>query len=132
MKHHLFRNYYKKKISIHHRNLQLLATEMFKVINGLAPHFMKEIFGLNDNLLYNNVSSNTRSESKFYNKENPKKVNMGLEILRSLSPKIWEIIPSDLKNTNTLSAFRTEIKRWTPQNCPCRLCKIYVPRLGFL
>ena len=29
---------------IHHRNLQKLAIEMFKVINDLSPKFMKSIF----------------------------------------------------------------------------------------
>ena len=30
--------------TIHNRNIQLLATELFKVKNGLAPPFMNEIF----------------------------------------------------------------------------------------
>ena len=31
-------------VSIHHRNIQALATEMFKVKNNIAPEIMKEIF----------------------------------------------------------------------------------------
>ena len=31
-------------VSIHHRNLQTLATEMFKISNNLSPDFVKEIF----------------------------------------------------------------------------------------
>ena len=30
--------------TIHNRNIQLLATELFKVKNGLSPPFMNEIF----------------------------------------------------------------------------------------
>ena len=33
-----------KSTTIHNRNIQLLATELFKVKNGLSPAFMKEIF----------------------------------------------------------------------------------------
>ena len=31
-------------VSIHHRNIQALATEMFKVKNHIAPEIMKELF----------------------------------------------------------------------------------------
>ena len=31
-------------VSIHHRNIQALATEMFKVRNNIAPEIMKELF----------------------------------------------------------------------------------------
>ena len=31
-------------VTIHHRNLQKLATEMYKIQNNLSPKFMKEIF----------------------------------------------------------------------------------------
>ena len=30
--------------TIYNKNIQLLATELFKVKNGLSPHFMTEIF----------------------------------------------------------------------------------------
>ena len=31
-------------VSIHHRNVQALKTEMFKIKNNIAPDIMKEIF----------------------------------------------------------------------------------------
>ena len=31
-------------VSIHHRNIQALATEMFKVKNNISPEIMKELF----------------------------------------------------------------------------------------
>ena len=31
-------------VSIHHRNLQVLAIEMFKIKNNMAPEFLNEIF----------------------------------------------------------------------------------------
>ena len=34
-------------VTVHHRNLQLLAIEMFKVIKGVAPAFMTDIFAKN-------------------------------------------------------------------------------------
>ena len=31
-------------VSIHHRNLQVLATEMFKIHRGLSPEILRETF----------------------------------------------------------------------------------------
>ena len=75
-------------VKIHDRNLQSLAIEMFKVDKGLAPTFMNDIFSRNANAHAENVSSNTRSNSRFYNLCNPKTVNYGLETLRTIGPKI--------------------------------------------
>ena len=93
---------------------------------------MTDIFAKNKNTFNENVSSNTRSRSILYNPLNPKKVNYGLETLRSLGPKVWDMLPIDLKNNPSLAVFKTKIKKWIPHNCPCRLCKIFVPQLGYL
>ena len=29
-----------------------------------------------------------------------------------------------LKNANSIEAFKIQIKKWKPENCPCRLCKL--------
>ena len=122
-------------VTILHGKLQVLAVEMFKVIKGIAPTLMNEIFSRNENAFADNVSSNTRSKSIFYNPSNPKTVYHGLETLRCLGPKIWDIVPIHIKNSISLSAFKAKIKKWTPpppHGCPCRLCKLYVPKIGFL
>ena len=41
-----------KSVTIYQRNLQLLASEIFKTKNGLNPKFMEEIFTFK-NLAYN-------------------------------------------------------------------------------
>ena len=63
-------------VTIHQRNLQFLAIEMFKVEKGLAPIFMNEIFPKNKNKGAENVSSNTRANAIFYNSSNPKQLIM--------------------------------------------------------
>ena len=49
-----------------------------------------------------------------------------------MGPKVWEMIPVTIKNANSLSIFKDKIKSWTPERCPCRLCKDYVPGLGYV
>ena len=65
-------------VKIHHRNLQFMAIEMFKSDNGLSPSFMADIFPRNKNSLAEDVSSHTRSKSRYYNYSNPKTINYGL------------------------------------------------------
>ena len=36
-------------VSVHHRNIQVLATELYKIVNGLSPEIMKEVLTFNDN-----------------------------------------------------------------------------------
>ena len=55
----------------------------------------------------------------------------GTENLSFLGPKIWDIVPTELKEVKTLSAFKSGIKKWWPQTCPCRPCKQYLPNIFF-
>lgn len=121
-----------KSVSIHHQNIHYLAIEMYKTIKGLGPSFMTDIFHFNDNINSENVSANTRLQSVFYNRFNPRTVYYGSETLRSIGPKIWNIIPEDIKSAASLSGFKHKIKNWKPNDCPCRLCATFVPNLGFI
>ena len=53
-------------VSIHHRNIQALATEMFKVKNNNAPEIMKELFApkmISDDLRNNDSFKRRRVRS---------------------------------------------------------------------
>ena len=119
-------------ITVHYRNIHLLATEMFKVLKGLVPPFMSSIFANDQNLTAENVSSNTRFKSTFYSSGIPKTTNFGLETLKYLGPKVWDLVPVDIKSASSIAIFKNKIKHWVPINCPCRLCANYIPGLGFV
>ena len=119
-------------ITIHHKNLQLLATELFKVFNGLSPTFMRNIFTGNSNLDTGNVSAGTRSKSTFYNPVNPKTTNYGIETLRNIGPKIWDMVPNDIKSATSVTIFKSKIKQWVPIKCPCRLCANFISNIGYV
>ena len=76
-----------KSFSMHHRNLQCLAVELYKVKSGNAPFLLNEIFTTRD-IPENSVVANLRSQTNFYNYHNPKSVRFGTETLRALGPKI--------------------------------------------
>ena len=112
--------------SMHHKNLQALVTEMFKVYNKTSPEIMQEIFTIKEQGEYN-----LRNQADFV-VPHVKSVNFGFESVRYIGPKIWESLPQDLKNKETIDSFKTAIKKWKPDSCPCRLCKMYLQNIGYL
>ena len=85
-------------VSIHHRNLQVLATEIFKIKNNIAPKIINEIF-------QNMTSSyNLRKNSSFYVRK-VHSVYYSTESLSLLCQKISELIPDDIKKSDRLHNF---------------------------
>ena len=82
-------------VCIHHRNLQKLATEMFKVKNQLSPKFMTKLF------VQSNNPYNLRSNPGFIT-ENIKTVTYGSETLSYRGPQLWNQIPPGINNSKTL------------------------------
>ena len=111
--------------SIHHRNIQSLAIEIFKFLHGLSPSIMSQVFKLSNPLPYH-----LRNSNELYSR-NPRTVRYGTETISFLAPKIWAIVPSDIKNSRSLTSFKTNIRKWKP-DCPCRLCKRYLQHVGFI
>ena len=114
-----------QSVSIHHRNIQKLATEMYKVKNGLSPIPVKELF--------NECNSNYNLRNKrYWETSNARTVIYGTETISFRGPKVWEMLPNDLKESQTLHEFKLKIKSWKPDECDCRLCKTFIPNLGFI
>ena len=111
-------------VSIHHNNIPTLAIEMYNVANGMSPELMNVIFKLRENRNYN-----LRHTSKFL-VDPIYSVFNGRESASYLGPKIWELIPFEIKNINSLVAFKKEIRKWKPANCACRIAKVFIPNLG--
>ena len=113
-------------LTFHHRNIHQVAIEMFKVKHDLSPSFMKEIFCHKGNDL------GTRSGDAFL-RPHVRSVKKGDRSLRSFGPIVWNaMLPEKLKKCESLDSFKDSIKSWVPDNCPCELCKTYVPGLGFV
>ena len=69
-------------VSVHQRNIQILATELYKIVNGLSPDIMKDFFPLN-----NNFSYSTRNKRTFHSRP-IRSVTYGSETLSHLAPTI--------------------------------------------
>ena len=71
---------------------------------------MSDIFMKNKNFSLENVSSNTRFKSLFYNQNNPKTCKYGVNTLRHLGPKIYDIVPVEIKNSASVDIFKRKRK----------------------
>ena len=92
-----------KSVSIDQKNLQILARKIYKARNDLGPKIMKNIF---------------HSEQKPYNRRNHSTLQrrrnrteyFGTESISSLAPKIWEIIPCQIRNAKSTDIFLKKTK----------------------
>ena len=113
-------------VSVHHKNLQALAIEMCKVYCKMSPEIMQDVFHVNEQGQYF-----LRNPTDFVI-PTIKTVNYGSESVRFLGPKIWEMLPDNFKNKDSVESFKMAIQEWKPDSCPCRLCKTYVQNIGYL
>ena len=58
-------------------------------------------------------------------------VRYGIETAAFVDSRIWSNLPSELKESTSLKEFKKK-QTWKPENCPCKLCKIYIQRIGYL
>ena len=111
-------------VTIHIRNIQTLAIEMYKAANNLSLEIMMHVFPLKDSLRY--------PTSSIFKSFNIQSTAYGENSLAFLGPKIWAIIPDEIKRIPTLTLFKTKIQQWNPHNCPCKFCKTYVAGVGYI
>ena len=101
------------KPSIEIKKLRILATEVFKTLNDLNPSFMKEVF------TQNSIRDDTRLKLLVKTQRTKR---YGTDSLRSLGPKIWNNLPTEIRGAENLSTFKRLINTWSGPECACRVC----------
>ena len=87
-------------VSIHYQNIRQFAN-MFKVSKGLCPEIVKGLFEFR-----NEKSYNLRQTSQFYILT----LRTGTKSIKFLGPKIWELIPDEMKELESLWEFKKSNK----------------------
>ena len=106
-----------KCVSIHHRNIQKVAIEMFNVKNDLCPKFISSLFCRTNTQTRYNAAFHRPSVNSVYN---------GELSFRNFGPIVWDnMLPPKLKEITTLEKFKLEIKGWAPQDCMQALQGLY-------
>ena len=113
-----------KSFIVHQKNVQKLAIEIYKIKNELCPKIMLHLFKVTHP--YNFRNGLICGSYKI------KTVRYGRETTTYLDPKIWSIIPDEIREPASLKTFRQKIKLWTPDSCSCRICKKYIANVGFI
>ena len=54
------------------------------------------------------------------------------ESITDLEAKLSNMVPVNIKSSESPNIFRSKIKYWTPNQCPCRICKTYIGQVGFV
>ena len=112
-------------VSIHVKNLQKLAREMFKISKNVSVPLMSELF-------HQTVNHYDLRNEREFSIPDVNSVFHGQRGIAYLGPLIWQLAPAEFKDLNTASTFKAAIKNWKPSNCPCRLCKTYIGTVGFI
>ena len=82
---------------------------------------LSEVFKVNETIPYD-----LRIQNKLYARD-PTKVRYGTETMSLLSPKIWSLIPRNVKDSDSLPCFKKRKKEKKKRtNCPCRLSKTFL------
>ena len=110
-----------KSFTVHHKNVQKLAIEMYKVKNELCPKIMLDLF----EEVTHPYNPRNGLICGFYKIKN---ICYGTESVTYRGPKIWSVIPDEIRESASLKTFRQKIKSWKPNSCPCRICK----KFGFV
>ena len=88
-----------RSVTMHHRNWMALTIEIYKVIQGISPPLPNELFvpfQCNCDLRWNNILEGRKVKS----------VRYGFESISFLAQKIWEILPNETKDSDTLQIFK--------------------------
>ena len=113
-----------KSFSIHHQNIHKLMIEIYKKLNDIDNTY-------SDIFVRTSHSVNLRSKPDLLI-PSVKSVLKGKNSLRYFGSLMWNSLPNNIKNSESLSVFKAKIKSWKPDNCACRLCKTYLNGVGFI
>ena len=87
---------------------------------------MNEVFDFSKNSTYELRCGNCLSRSNIHS------THSRIESIANNAAKIWNEIPTEIKETSSLTYFNCKVKKLVPQSCSYRLCKKYVGQVGFM
>ena len=87
------------------RNLRFLTCEMFKLKGDMVPDLINEL------ILPNRQRKYELRNSPYFAVPVVKSVYKDLASLSYLDPKIWKLMPLEIKETETFSQFKAKIKK---------------------
>ena len=115
-----------ESVTMNQRNLQYLLIAMYKVKKGISPTIMNEISQFFENPVYelrSVVHLPSRNSPTFF---------FGTESMINLRTKLWDMVPEIIKSSDSFNVFKSKIKYWKLNHCPCRIFKTYIGQVCFI
>ena len=110
--------------TLNQQNINVLIKEIYKFENDLFSPLIDDMFQVrktNFNLRHFQKIANTKKLSK-----------MSLETKSYRAPQPWNLIPTKIKDTTSLSKVKEKINSRYCDNFQCRSCKTYIASAGFV
>ena len=86
---------------------------------------------MHDAFMIRNNKYNLRNFQCLYS-TNKRTAKYGTETVTYRGPQICNLIPEKTKNASSFEIFKKEIRKWKDEKCPCKMCKTYIQRVGFI
>ena len=99
-----------KSVATHMKNVECLATEIYKVKNCLSLEIMKVVFVFQENENYDLRSCT------YLSNRNVHTAHFGTDTITNLEPKLCKLVPDEIKNASPLSGFKSKIKTCITDN----------------
>jgi hypothetical protein len=104
--------------SLNLTNLRLLAIEVFKCLHNLNPSYMRDMFSVKE-VPYALRNNSLLCQPKVFT------TKFGIRSFRYFGSKVWNMLPSNIKNSENLSQFKEKINSWTLA-CQCPMCIFFM------
>ena len=114
-----------KLVTVHDRNKESPAIELFKVKQNLSNPMLCNIFqtpSLGYNLETKNEFLRSSASTNQYD----------LISVKCFASKMWKMSPLENKNSNTIQSFSEKIRKWELTHCNCNLCQRYTRNLVYV
>ena len=88
--------------------------------DDLSPKIIQEVFDLKE------PPYSLRPQETYFVHRNVETTHCGIQSVKYLAPKIWDLVPDQIKHFGSLNRFQDFnffFKCLSPSDCPCRLCK---------
>ena len=105
--------------SIRMNGLKKLSIEIYKLLNGLSPVYLSTMFERFKN------PYGVRDKNKLI-QPIKKSTNNGLKSFQYFGAHVWNILPTDIKNSLSICEFKNLIKLWPGPSCNCTVCTLII------
>ena len=100
---------YLKRISLFQYTTEICKSSQQKCIRGYPQKFLQTL---------SRPETNVPLVNSVYN---------GTESIAFLDSKVWDLVSEEVKQKESLTAFKDPLKKWSLTNCPLDYIKMFLP-----